>query len=84
MTVDAENVLVKKCTESSNTISGDYGKYDANTDYKYVTASVNGIGNDTVAARFYIKKGDKYYYADYTNKDNETYTVCATAFSDLG
>lgn len=84
MTVDAENVLVKKCTESSNTISGDYGKYDANTDYKYVTASVNGIGNDTVAARFYVKKGDNYYYADYTNKDNETYTVCATAFSDLG
>ncbi len=82
--VTNENVLVKKCTESSNTISGEYGKYDANTDYKYVTASVNGIGDDTVAARFYIKKGDNYYYADYTNKDNETYTVCATAFSDLG
>ena len=69
---------------TSNTVSGDYGNYYANTNYKYVTATVNGIGDSTVAARFYVKKDDKYYYADYTNKDNETYTVCATAFSDLG
>ena len=76
-------VLTKPCTETSNTISGDYGLYNNSTDYKYVTATVNGIGTDTVAARFYIRKGSTYYYADYTNELNETYGVCAAAYSDL-
>ncbi|MEE3429151.1 MAG: hypothetical protein VZQ55_09340 [Ruminococcus sp.] len=39
--------------------------------------------NYAVAARFYVKKGDNYYYADYTNKNNETYDVCAATYSDL-
>lgn len=76
-------VLTKPCTETSNTISGNYGLYNEDTNYKYVTATVNGIGDDTVAARFYIKKGSTYYYADYTNDQNQTYGVCAAAYSDL-
>lgn len=77
-------VLTKPCTGTDNTISGDYGLYDENTTYKYVTATVNGIGTDTVAARFYIRKGNAYYYASYTNDQNEAYNVCAAAYSDLG
>ena len=78
-----DNVLTKECTTTSNTISGNYGLYNEDTNYKYVTATVNGIGDDTVAARFYIKKGSTYYYADYTNDQNQTYGVCAAAYSDL-
>ena len=78
-----DNVLTKECTTTSNNISGNYGLYNEDTNYKYVTATVNGIGDDTVAARFYIKKGSTYYYADYTNDQNQTYGVCAAAYSDL-
>ncbi len=76
-------VLTKPCTATNNTISGDYGIYNDSTDYKYVTATVNGIGDDTVAARFYIRKGNAYYYADYTDSNSQTYGVCATAYGDL-
>ena len=76
-------VLTKPCTATDNTISGDYGIYNEDTAYKYVTATVNGIGDDTVAARFYVRKGSTYYYADYTNDQNQTYGVCAAAYSDL-
>ena len=82
-TAHSSKVLTKVCTTTSNTISGDYGLYNEDTNYKYVTATVNGIGDDTVAARFYIRKGSTYYYADYTNEQNQTYGVCAAAYSDL-
>lgn len=76
-------VITKACTGTDNTISGNYGLYNESTAYKYVTATVNGIGTDTVAARFYIRKGNAYYYASYTNEFDEAYNVCATAYSDL-
>ena len=82
--VGAQKTITKKCTGTDNTISEGYGIYATDTAYKYVTASVNGVDDGyAVAARFYVKKGDTYYYADYTNKNNETYDVCAAAYSDL-
>ncbi len=64
------------CKGTSNTISGDFGKYDTNTDYKYVTLSLTNTSGstDTIAARFYIKTTDgNYYYADYIDGNNVTH-----------
>ena len=62
------------CYGSDNTISGDFGKFSTNTDYKYVTLSLTNTSGstDTVAARFYVKtKDDKFYYADYIDGNNQ-------------
>ncbi len=55
------------CVNSSNGLSGDYGTYEADTRYKYVTLAVNGMeSGDKIVARFYIKTSNgKYYYANY-------------------
>ena len=57
------------CKESSNTLSGDYGKYSPSTPYKFVTAAVTNMsGSDQAVARFYIKTTDgNVYYANYDN-----------------
>ena len=71
-----ENVNVFSCKGKSNTISGDFGLYDADTDYKYITLAITGTdGVDaTLAARFYIKTTDgKFYYADYIDGNNATH-----------
>lgn len=66
--VDAKNRF--SCYGSSNTISGEFGQYASDTDYKYVTLAITGTeaSADTVAARFYVKTTDgEYHYADYEN-----------------
>ncbi len=66
--VGAGNIF--SCKGTSNTISGEFGQYASNTDYKYVTLSITGTSGstDTVAARFYVKTTDgEYHYADYEN-----------------
>ena len=71
-----ENVNVFSCKGKSNTISGDFGLYDADTAYKYITLAITGTdGVDaTLAARFYIKTTDgKFYYADYIDGNNATH-----------
>ncbi len=73
------------CYGSDNTISGDFGKFDTDTDYKYVTLSLTGTqgSTDTVAARFYVKTTDgKYYYADYV-KGNDTFGGMAFNLADV-
>ena len=80
-----ENVNVFSCKGKSNTISGDFGLYDADTDYKYITLAITGTdGVDaTLAARFYIKTTDgKFYYADYV-KGNDTHGGMAFKLSDV-
>ena len=64
------------CYGSDNTISGDFGKFSTNTDYKYVTLSLTNTSGstDTVAARFYVKtKDNKFYYADYIDGNGVTH-----------
>lgn len=77
----AQNIY--NCKGSSNTVSGTYGKYSSNTDYKYVTLAVDNIGDSAVAVKFYVKKGGKVYYADYTNKDGITKEACAVNWAAL-
>lgn len=57
------------CTGSDNDYFGDYGKFDTNTSYKYVTAVVNNIGeaaenevgvNTPVIARPYVVLKEEY------------------------
>lgn len=74
------------CKGTSNTISGDFGKYDTNTDYKYVTLSLTNTSGstDTIAARFYIKTTDgEYHYADYIDGNNQTHGGMAFVLSNV-
>lgn len=74
------------CKDTDNTICGDYGKCDTDTDYKYITLAVNGVDeNTTIAARFYIQDSNGvYHYAKYTNRYSKTYQGIAVKYSDLG
>ncbi len=63
------------CKGTSNSISGEFGQYSTETDYKYVTLSVTGTSEQSgnLIARFYVKTKDgKYHYADYINGNSET------------
>ena len=56
------------CMGTSNTLSGDYGKYSPSTTYKFVTAAVENMNGEQAVARFYIKTTDgNVYYANYIN-----------------
>lgn len=71
-----ESVNVFSCKGKSNTISGDFGLYEKDTDYKYITLAITGTdGVDaTLAARFYVKTTDgEYHYADYIDGNNATH-----------
>lgn len=84
--LDFENTPSKhlfSCKGTSNTVSGNYGKYDSNTKYKYVTYAVNNIEDNAIAVKFYVKKGNRIYYADYTNKDAITKDYCVTNWDAL-
>ncbi len=71
------------CKGTSNKISGEYGKNDSDTKYRYVTFSVNDIGDYAVAAMFYVKdKNGNVFYAPYTNS-NGTYNSCAVNWNAL-
>jgi hypothetical protein len=72
------------CAETSNNVSGNYGDYSADTGYKYVTFTVNDIGDTNgVAVKFYVKdKNGNVHYADYL-KGGETFNNCATDWETL-
>lgn len=78
----AKNVF--SCKGTSNKISGDYGKNGADTKYKYVTYSVNNIGDYGIGVVFYVKdtKGNV-FYAPYTNSAGVTYNSCAADWESL-
>ncbi len=72
------NIYQKNIKGTNNQISGDYGLYNTNTPYKYITLGINDVPDDVVfIARFYVKKGDKIQYADYYNSANNRYDGCS-------
>jgi type I pullulanase len=75
---------VFSCKGTSNKISGDYGKFSSDTDYKYVTYSINDVGDNFVAVMFYVKdKNGNVFYAPYTNASGTT-NACVTDWQTLG
>lgn len=84
--ITLENVphLAVSCKETDNQLSGNYGLYDTDTNYKYVTAAIENITdpNLTILARVYVKCGDKTYYGDYIT-GTATYAGCATSLDYL-
>ena len=85
--ITLENVphLAVSCKGTSNQIYNNYGEYDADTNYKYVTAAIENITDPskTILARVYVKCGDKTYYGDYITTDKKTYEGCATSLADF-
>ncbi len=80
-----DSAHIFSCYGTSNTISGEFGQYASDTDYKYVTLALTGTqgSTDTVAARFYIKTKDgNYHYANYY-KGNDVYGGMAFKLSDV-
>ena len=84
ITLDNVPHLAVSCKETDNQLSGDYGLYDTDTNYKYVTAAIENITdpNLTILARVYVKCGDKTYYGDYIT-GTATYAGCATSLDYL-
>lgn len=70
-----------------NNVCGDekYGNPDdPSTDYKYVTCAVNGVDtNSKIAARFYVVKNGKTYYAKYAQY-NYNFTGCTAGITAAG
>ncbi|MBQ5398903.1 MAG: leucine-rich repeat domain-containing protein [Ruminococcus sp.] len=88
---ESPNVARVDCKGTSNTLNGDFGTYEEHneydtytTPYKYVTLALDEVPeNITVMARFYIRQGNKVYYADYYNKDKDKFDGCASAWANL-
>lgn len=86
--ITVKNVLDKNkfsCIGESNTISGGYGDYYSDKDYKYVTFAVNNIGDTAaVAVKFYVTDTNgNTFYADYTNKSGVTFNNCSANWAAL-
>jgi hypothetical protein len=75
------------CKETSNQISGAYGEYESDTNYKYVTAAVENITNTskTIFARVYVTLEDgTTLYGKYITVDETEYDGCASSYAELG
>ncbi|MEE3428768.1 MAG: hypothetical protein VZQ55_07360 [Ruminococcus sp.] len=85
LNIDTQGVLVRSCKDTDNTISGDYGKHDTATDYKYVSAAITNLNdNSIVAVKFYLKDSEgNVHYADYKNGNGRVFPVCAASYNDL-
>ena len=80
----AADTNIFTCKGSSNSISGEFGQFSSDTDYKYVTLSVTGTNGKSgnLVARFYVKTKDgQYHYADYINGSKQTYSGMAFSLS---
>lgn len=74
------------CTDTINTMTGNYGSGDFNaTGYKYVTAAINNITSDkAVVARLYIiDNNGNVHYGKYIDSNNVKWDGCAARLSDL-
>lgn len=82
------------CTDSDNTVFGDYGKHDTTTNYKYITAAVENISDvdTTIIARPYVVLKDEYHkegtpsviygqYVDFSTGDN--YCSISTSYNHI-
>ena len=80
-----ENGTKEDCTGTTNEMTGGYGDSDfTSTDYKYVTASVYNLENDSaVVARFYIiDENDNVFYSSYIDSAGQSWSGCAARLSD--
>ncbi|MEE3428059.1 MAG: endonuclease [Ruminococcus sp.] len=93
---DGANALTVPCTDTDNTVFGDYGKHDTTTNYKYITAAIENIPdsdvNTTIIARPYVVlKGDyvgenapKVIYGQYVNfSTGENYCSISTSYNHI-
>ena len=77
------SLFVKNVKETDNRISGNYGKYNEDTPYKYVTLGLNDIPEEKVfIVRFFVKKkiDDSRYtvqYADYYDSEKTKHAGCS-------
>lgn len=72
------NTYHENIKATSNKISGDFGNYNAETPYKYVTLGLNDIPDDVVfIVRFYVKKGTTIQYADYFDNNLAKHDGCS-------
>lgn len=81
-----ENGHKYNCTNTLNTMTGNYGSADFDaTGYKYVTAAINNIsGNYAIVARLYFIDNDgNVHYGKYTDSNNLQWDGCAARLSDL-
>ena len=54
---NSDSLFVKNVKETDNKISGNYGKYNEDTPYKYVTLGLNDIPEEKVfIVSFFVKK----------------------------
>lgn len=80
---NSNSLFVKNVKETDNKISGNYGKYNEDTPYKYVTLGLNDIPEEKVfIVRFFVKKkiDDSRYtvqYADYYDSEKNKYAGCS-------
>ena len=81
ITVDNPSALAVSCKMTSNKICGDYGVYNFNTKYKYITLAINDVPDDQgFVVRSYIKmKSGRVYYANY----GDSFTGCAMSYGQL-
>ena len=83
-TITFDNGTKYSCLGTHNNLTGEYGNPDSATDYKYVTAEINNINEDsTVVGRFYAVIDGFTYYARYTDSIGGTYRGCAAKLSEL-
>lgn len=72
------NTYHENIKATSNKISGDFGDYNTETPYKYVTLGLNDIPDDVVfIVRFYVKKGTTIQYADYFDNNLAKHDGCS-------
>lgn len=81
-TVSAKGTSNNVCGDSAYGDSAYGDPTDGNTPYKYVTCAVNGVDDSSkIAARFYVVKGGKTYYAKYAGH-NYNFTGCTAGYAD--
>ncbi len=93
---DGANARTVPCTDTDNTVFGDYGKHDTTTNYKYITAAIENIPdsdvNTTIIARPYVvlkgdyvgEKAPKVIYGQYVNfSTGENYCSISTSYNHI-
>lgn len=87
VTYSTEGIYKTELKGTDNKLCSDYGKYSANTNYKYVTVSIEDIDdpNNIVFTRFYIKTSDgKIFYSEYQTEESQTVQVLQYQTDEYG
>lgn len=81
-----DNTQVVSCKKTSNTLCGDYGKYDSDTSYKYITLAVNlnpEKADTMVIARVYVTVRGVTYYGPYIDGTGSYWGGSAASYNSL-